>query len=477
MRLRVQVVVEADDGEAGVVRDVFELAPRPLAPDTVGLGLVEAKELLGAVQGAVVEEQVKASLCEQEPCLHCRRPHRHKDTRKIVLRTLFGTLRLPSPRWYRCTCQPQPTKTFSPLAALLPERTTPELVYLEAKFAGLVSYGLSARLLAEVLPLGRALDASTIRHHAQAVARRLEDELGPEEVAFIQSCQDEWDRLPRPDLPLVVGLDGGFVHSAHQRSRRDGWFEVIAGKSVPAEREAACFGFVQTYDRKPKRRLYELLRAQGMQPNQQLVFITDGADDVRDLPLYLNPRSEHLLDWFHITMRITVLGQLAKGLRAPPPPRDGHDDEDDEAFVDVDVPRELERLKWFLWHGNVFRTLETIEGLADDLFRWDPEPERAKLLKAVAEFDGYIRANAWSIPSYAERHLAGEPISSAFVESTVNHVISKRMVKKQAMRWTPEGAHLLLQVRTRVLNDQLVDDFRRWYPSFTYMPEDGEAAA
>jgi len=35
------------------------------------------------------------------------------------------------------------------------------------------------------------------------------------------------------------------------------------------------------------------------------------------------------------------------------------------------------------------------------------------------------------------------------------------------MRWTPRGAHLLLQVRVRVLNDQLADDFHRWHPAFT----------
>ena len=82
---------------------------------------------------------------------------------------------------------------------------------------------------------------------------------------------------------------------------------------------AKCFGFVQTHDTKPKRRLFELLAAPGMQANQQVTFRTDGADDVRDLPLYLNPPAEHLLDWFHVTMRLTVLTQLAKGLRAPPP--------------------------------------------------------------------------------------------------------------------------------------------------------------
>jgi len=82
----------------------------------------------------------------------------------------------------------------------------------------------------------------------------------------------------------------------------------------------------------------------------------------------------------------------------------------------------------------------------------------------VREFGGYLRANAARIPNYGERRRAGEAISTAFVESTVNQVISKRMVKKQQMRWTPRSAHLLLQIRTRVLNNTLTNDYKRWYP-------------
>ena len=51
------------------------------------------------------------------------------------------------------------------------------------------------------------------------------------------------------------------------------------------------------------------------------------------------------------------------------------------------------------------------------------------------------------------------------------------MVKKQQMRWSPRGAHLLLQIRTRVLNDTLADDYRRWYPDFTHTPDRQEQAA
>ncbi len=34
------------------------------------------------------------------------------------------------------------------------------------------------------------------------------------------------------------------------------------------------------------------------------------------------------------------------------------------------------------------------------------------------------------------------------------------------MQWTPRGAHLLLQARTQVLNDELDQTFWRWYPTF-----------
>jgi len=86
----------------------------------------------------------------------------------------------------------------------------------------------------------------------RATAQRLEDELGDEQPGFITGCPAEWAALPRPDLPLVVGLDGGYVHSCTQRTRRDGWFEVIAGKAMPADGRSSCFGYVQTYDSKPQ---------------------------------------------------------------------------------------------------------------------------------------------------------------------------------------------------------------------------------
>ena len=127
--------------------------------------------------------------------------------------------------------------------------------------------------------------------------------------------------------------------------------------------------------------------------------------------------------------------------------------------------KELERVKWFLWHGNVVRALDTIEGIEGELdFLPHDGESRRKLLKAVREFRGYIEANHNFIPNYGDRYRHGEKISTAFAESAVNQVVSKRMVKKQQMRWSEAGAHNLLQVRMKVLNDQLRETFVRWYP-------------
>jgi hypothetical protein len=206
---------------------------------------------------------------------------------------------------------------------------------------------------------------------------------------------------------------------------------------------------------------------------------------VRDLQLYLSPESEHWLDWFHITMRLTVMGQYVKGLAAElraadkkPVPPDG--DESDETIDAAGIAQRLERLKWNLWHGNVRRALQIVDLLEEDLeIDGAPFENGRKLHKAIQEFGHYIAVNRAFVPNYGDRYRHGEAISTAFVESTVNQVVSKRMVKQQQMRWTPQGAHLLLQIRTQALNGDLRGNFCRWYPGMERdsRNQDGMAAA
>jgi len=85
--------------------------------------------------------------------------------------------------------------------------------------------------------------------------------------------------------------------------------------------------------------------------------------------------------------------------------------------------------------------------------------------KGACEFQTYVANNAHAIPNYDERHRYGEGVSTAFVESTVNTVVGKRFSKRQQMRWSRSGAHLVLQTRTRVLDGTLRTRFQSWYPA------------
>jgi len=338
------------------------------------------------------------------------------------------------------------------LTALLTESTTPELLFLETKWASLISYGMTARVLKDFLPLDETLNATTIQNHTLAVAQRCEDEVGEDQDVVAESCPGDGGPLSLPKGPFSVGLDGGYVRDWGQKQRH---FEVIVGKSVPPDQPAKCFGFVPSYDTKAKRRLGAVLQAQGVQATQPLTFLSDGGETVRNLPLQLHSQSEHLLDWVHLTMRMTVLGQYIKGLIRL------------DREVGEGIQKKLESVKWLLWHGKVDKALERLADLNWHLdYFTDTYPRFPRLKRAVRKFRTYIENNRGFIPNYGRRYRNGETISTAFVEPTVNYVLSKRFVKKQSMQWTKRGAHLLLQTRVKTLNHELASTFRRWYPDF-----------
>ncbi|HEK3807938.1 TPA: ISKra4 family transposase [Legionella pneumophila] len=445
MKIKIQVII--DDDNQVITEDIMSLVRDDLSVETLGMSLKESKDIAIGLQHALVSHQIADYLRHHRTCLHCGKQCHIKDYYSLTYRTLFGKLTLKSPRLYTCTCQPQEKASFSPLAEVLFEHSAPELCYLESKWASLMSYGMTVKLLEEVLPLD--ISPSSVYYNTQQVSLRVEQELGDEQMMYVEGCPNIWDKLPRPDSPLTVGIDGGYVHARNGDDRKAGWFEVIVGKSMQENSPTKRFGFVATYDTKPKRKLYEMLRNQGLQMNQAITFLSDGGDTVRDLQLYLSPLAEHILDWFHVTMRITVMKQMAATLSTQEHLKN--------------LTEDLDRVKWYLWHGNVYRALAEVESISFDL---DPEAKNnteAKLMDALEEFDQYIKNNAALIPNYSDRYHYGEAITTAFVESTVNELVSKRMVKKQQMRWTQKGAHLLLQVRVKTLNNELRQTFCKWY--------------
>ena len=449
MKFEITLRVTTPDGDVNE-GEVIVLDKGHDRHEDTGLSIDEGKALLKALQEKIVEAQAEAFCASKSACQGCRRRLRKKGRCTIRYRTVFGDIPVTSPRYYRCRCKGGRSRTFSPLTELLPDHTAPELLWLETRWASLVSFGVSARLLKNVLPIGESLNAITVRNHLHRAARRMEDELGDEQVFFIETYPRDRAAMPLPEGRITVGIDGGYVRS---RDKRQPHFEVMVAKSMPEDRPNRYLGLVHTHDSRPKRRLHEVLKEQGLQENQPVTFLTDGGDTVRNMSLYMAPASEHLLDWFHITMRITVMRQYVKGLCH-------HNPEEGRA-----VDRLLRQIKGYLWNGNIHDGHRVIEELVMDLECTETNyPSIKALRKAASEFEVYIRNNAWMIPNYAERRRYGERVSTGFVESSINTVVGKRFGKRQQMRWSKPGAHLLLQTRTRTLDGTLRGKFEQWYP-------------
>ena len=232
MNVRVEVVCVSADG-VEQRRDVLMLERRELAMETLGMNLTEGKALLAGVQDFVVGRQVREDLEQRRACPRCGQPHTSKDSGNTPVKTIFGPVNVPNPRWNRCPCHAEGPKTFRPMRTWLNGRTSPEMLYLETKWASLIPFARAADLLKEVLPVGDSLNPETIRSHLQVTAERIEQELGEErQLNRFEGSEEEWEQQPLPDGPITVGIDGGYVRAAHKQ----GWFEVIAGKSVVAFR-------------------------------------------------------------------------------------------------------------------------------------------------------------------------------------------------------------------------------------------------
>ena len=101
-------------------------------------------------------------------------------------------------------------RTFRPTTAWLQgARTSPQMLYLETKWASLIAFEKVVDLLKEVLPVAEATNSQTVREHLHAVAEGIEEELGeerpPRDFATVEAIAE----LPLPDGPMMVGIDGG----------------------------------------------------------------------------------------------------------------------------------------------------------------------------------------------------------------------------------------------------------------------------
>ncbi len=110
----------------------------------------------------------------------------------------------------------------------------PELAYVTAKFAALAPFAKVADLLAELLPVGGAINAGTVRNRTRRVGER---------IARLRPGGAADPDIDAVTPAVVIGLDGGYLRSRHRRPERN--FEVIAGKVLNLDGSQHRFAFAR----------------------------------------------------------------------------------------------------------------------------------------------------------------------------------------------------------------------------------------
>ena len=394
--------------------------------------------------------QVAEYAAHRRVCAACGMLQPLKDRRTRRLQTLFGTVEVEAPRFKVRRCrQPAPMAevTVSPVCALLTARCTPELERVQAELGARTSLREAARILDTLLPASPARHES-VRNRTHAVALRIEAD-HRQAAAQVMAVRGEPDKAAAADehRPVVM-LDGAYIRAVPGHQVRN--FEAICDKVEREGHPTRRFALVHSVAEQPRALLRAGLLDQGWREGDAVIAISDGDPA---LPALVRSATggpvEHVLDWFHLSMRVHHVEQVMRGLCAFEPP----------PFVPLDHAQiDVERLRHLLWnddHAKACEALGRITRWAKDAIVLNQpavEANARRLIARCTELRSYIENNEGALIDYGQRYRAGKPISTSRAEGTVNHLVNARMNKRRQMRRSPRGAHRVLQVRAALLD-------------------------
>ena len=259
---------------------------------------------------------------------------------------------------------------------------------------------------------------------------------------------------------ISLSIDGGHVRSVRRYQVRS--FEVLLAQVTNDDGKQIVFSSVPAEAISQRDQLRGDLHKLGATAVTPVTILSDGAEGPRALGEAASPGpTHHVLDWFHLSMRIQHVDQAAKSWS---------DISADDRKTGADLVEIIDRIRWRLWHGQVARALDLIGETLVTLDVIASGNELAavaarKVARLLRGLETYICGQSDIISDYATARRQDEPISTAVTESTVQWLLHRLMNAPQHMRWSPRGAHLMLKVRTATANGTLERDLavaERW---------------
>jgi hypothetical protein len=217
----------------------------------LGLFIGEAHQLLRQLQTVVLREQAARFMERVSRCWQCGSRLGIKDSKTIVYRTVYGKAHLDSPRLYstcgRCGAHATPARSFSPLAEALPERTHPQWLWLQSRYAAVMSYRQAQTFLRDAFPAGRSLPVSSMKVNVRHTGQRLEAEVQLVARTFVhrprRSRRPAVEQQPAQGPQIELAVDAGYIRALPEKQGVRS-LAVVASKLV---QPVACHGYTHAY--------------------------------------------------------------------------------------------------------------------------------------------------------------------------------------------------------------------------------------
>jgi len=196
-------------------------------------------------------------------------------------------------------------------------------------------------------PTGKTAKHTGIRRGLARTADRLQ--------AFDYAAPHRIDRFQGG--PVVVALDGAHIRAVPGFQVRH--LEVTVGR-VEAERQQTRHFAVAPNVKTPRSRaIGNALRSRGWLPGREVTALSDGDPTlVESVRSAAGERVTHILDWFHISMRVRHVEQALAGLLGSDLEQKGS-----LRYVEFDVSR-LRHLTWNGYGDEARRALRNITHIA-----------------------------------------------------------------------------------------------------------------
>jgi hypothetical protein len=280
-------------------------------------------------------------------------------------------------------------RTITPVAEIMPDRCTPEYERTLAKMGSVLPYRRARSLLDEFFPLGDAPEVETIRQRTLHVGARLERAA----VALPTSTP------PTEAKSITLTIDGGHVKAVRSYQGRS--FEVFVAQVSNDGGKQVVFGSMPAEADRQAQQLRGVLRDLGATPQTPVTILSDGADGPRSLgeEASIGP-THHVLDWFHLSMRIQHVAQTVKGW----PDATAEDRQEGARLADIVD----QHIRWRLWHGQVQRALDLIGDTLDplDAMANGAAAAAAKVAGVLRSLETYVSGQSELIIDYARPGVA-----------------------------------------------------------------------